>query len=189
VRAIERLIKKTLPLTKLAEYSETRSFSSDAPYRRRSRGFNNKPFTGARNSFSNSERKFNKPLHKSANNMADKGFKKFGTDKFRNERPAERSFSKFKPKREDSRSDFGRVGQAAVSRSADCRPQQLRHSSAAGQKTGFDPLEYFSDRPETRVLTDRERFRASLRDNDRPRNGYKKNFSGKGGRRDNRFHR
>jgi ATP-dependent RNA helicase RhlE len=206
VRAIERLIKKTLPLTKLAEYSETRSFSSDAPYRRRSRGFN-KPFTGARNSFGNSERKFNKPFVKSANHFADKAPKKFGSDKFsRDERPAERGFSKYKSKSTGFRSDFGPdkfkakkegfhsdFGHDKFKSKKPGFSTESGHNKVAPKKEvkrGFDPLEYFSDRPETRVLTDRERFRASLREgDDRPSFGRKKSFVGKGGRRDNRFSR
>jgi|GEM_PF-443393 ATP-dependent RNA helicase RhlE len=204
VRAIERLIKKVIPLTKLAEYNE-KSFSSDAPYRRRSRGFN-KPFTGSRNSFGNTERKFNKPFNKSANNFADKGFKKFGTDKLgRDERPAERGFSKYKPKSTGFRSDFGSDKFKAKKEGfrSESGHDKFKHKKQGFQvnsgynkfapkkeaKRGFDPLEYFSDRPETRVLTDRERFRASLREgDDRPSFGHKKNFSGKG-RRDNRFHK
>jgi len=189
VREIERLIKKAIPLTKLAEYSETRTFSSAAPQRRRTRGFN-KPFTGARDNFRTSERKFDKPFVKSTGYSADKSYKKFGT-----ERPAERGFSKYKSKT-GFRSDFGHDKFKHTSQSAATRPElverRLRRdngfSSDSGYnkfapkkeiKRGFDPLEYFSNRPETRILTDKERFRASMREgDDRPSFGRKKNFSG-----------
>ena len=221
VREIERLIKKAIPLTKLAEYSETRTFSSAAPQRRRTRGFN-KPFTGARDNFRTSERKFDKPFVKSTGYSADKSYKKFGADKFRDERPSDRGFSKYKSKtgfrsdfgatpqsearlrrnQEGSRSDFGHDKFKHTSQSAarlrrdngfssdsgykKLEPQLRRNPEAeitAGHKIkrGFDPLEYFSNRPETRILTDKERFRASMREgDDRPSFGRKKNFSGKG---------
>jgi superfamily II DNA/RNA helicase len=191
VRDIERLIKKAIPLTKLAEYSETRSFSSGASYRGRTRGFN-KPFNGSRDNFSRSERKFDKPFVKSAGHFADKSYKKFG-----DERPAERGFSKYKSKT-GFRSDFGADKFSAKKEGyrSDFGHDKFKHkkpgfSSDSGYnkfepkkeiKRGFDPLEYFSNRPETRILTDKERFRASMREgDDRPSFGRKKNFSGKGG--------
>jgi ATP-dependent RNA helicase RhlE len=230
VRQIERLIKKALPLTKMAEYNELATFSG-GPARRRSRGFN-KPFTGSRDSNGYSERKpfvgsrdgsERKPFMKSGSRFADKGVKKFGADKFSREerrpergfsKPAEKSnyedkgsdrgFSKFKPKLSGSRSDFGHDKFKATPQSAarlrrdhegfrsesshdSFKPKKLgfrapaRDSKFAPRresKAGFDPLQYFSDRPETRVLTDKERFRASLREgDDRPSFGRKKTFN------------
>jgi len=214
VREIERLIKKAIPLTKLAEYSETRTFSSAAPQRRRTRGFN-KPFTGARDNFRTSERKFNKPFVKSTGYSADKSYKKFGTDKFNHEeKSSDRGFSKYKSKtgfrsdfgadkfsakKEGYRSDFGhdkfkhkKPGFSSDSGYNKFAPKLRRSPEAettAGHKIkrGFDPLEYFSNRPETRILTDKERFRASMRaGDDRPSFGRKKNFSG-ARRGENRF--
>ncbi|HTW96678.1 MAG TPA: DEAD/DEAH box helicase, partial [Candidatus Methylomirabilis sp.] len=81
VRQIERLIKKTLPLTKLAEYNESKTFSSASSYRRPERKFS-KPFNKSGNRFDNSERKFQKPFNKSGHRFENKGPKKFAADKF-----------------------------------------------------------------------------------------------------------
>ncbi len=230
VRMIERLIKKTIPLTKLAEYNESSSYSSAPSYRGRNRG-SSRPYNKLNDRFGNSERKFNKP-YRSNDRFANRGPKKFGADKFAHsgERSAtgyskykshdtgfNSGFSndKFKPKHEGFRSDFGHDKFKATPQSAArLRRNQEGFHSASGFdkfkhkkegfhsdsgynkfapkkeiKRGFDPLEYFSNRPETRIMTDKERFRASLREgDDRPSFGRKKNFSGKG-RRDNRFHR
>jgi ATP-dependent RNA helicase RhlE len=229
VRQIERLIKKALPLTKMAEYNESASFSG-GPVRRRSRGFN-KPFTGSRDSFGGSERRSSRPFAKSDSRFSDRGPKKFGAErpareehrsersfakpaerygreegrtersfarpaeKFnREDRGSDRGFSKFKPKSASSRSDFGhdkfkakKEGFRSEAGRDDFKPKKLGFRAPAADskfkpkresKSGFDPLQYFSDRPETRVMTDKERFRASLREgDDRPSFGRKKTFN------------
>ncbi|MDD4901754.1 MAG: DEAD/DEAH box helicase [Patescibacteria group bacterium] len=212
VRAIERLIKKTIPLTKLAEYNESSSYAS-APARHFGRKFS-RPFNRVQAGFAKrgqerfgykkfnhtdqpSERGFSKYKSKPADNRSD-----FGNDKFKPKREGFRSdfgHDKFKAKKEGYRSDFGRDkfkhnkpglhSDSGYNKFAPHLRRSPAAETAAGQKRGFDPLEYFSNRPETRVMTDKERFRASLREgDDRPSFGRKKNFSGKG-RRDNRFHR
>jgi ATP-dependent RNA helicase RhlE len=220
VRAIERLIKKTIPLTKLAEYNELSSYSSAPSYRSRNRG-SSRPYNKPNDRAGFSERKFNKPF-RSNDRFEARGSKKFGADRFAHasERPStgyskykskdssyrtEFGNDKFKPNSSGFRSDFGhdkfkakKEGFRSASGFDKFKHNKPGFHSDSGYnkfapkkevKIGFDPLQYFSNRPETRIMTDKERFRASLREgDDRPSFGRKKNFSGKG-RRDNRFHR
>jgi superfamily II DNA/RNA helicase len=144
VRQIERLIKKVLPLTKLAEFREAGGTGSSALRRRPARNFP-------------------RPFNKSGRHFAYQGAKKSGPSKFNGaaSRPAG-GFGKFKAKD---------VGFRSASGSGKFKPNRVA-------KGGFDPLRYFSNRPETRIMTDKERFRASLRDNDRPSFGRGKSRAG-----------
>ncbi|HTW96959.1 MAG TPA: hypothetical protein VMD74_04870, partial [Candidatus Methylomirabilis sp.] len=153
----------------------------------------------------NSERKFQKPFNKSGHRFENKGPKKFAADKFdyADRRPYA-GVGKFKPsssgyqtgsgndkfkfKREGFRSDFGHDKFRTKKEGFSSRAGHDKFQPKNENKGGFDPLEYFSHRPETRVMTDRERFRAEMRAGDRPSFGRKNNFAGTG-RRDNRFHR
>ncbi|MDD5527524.1 MAG: DEAD/DEAH box helicase [Patescibacteria group bacterium] len=165
VRQIERLIKKAIPLTKLAEYNE--SITMNTPVRKNIKHFRKKSFS-----------------------FAGHGFKKSGFNKFK---PAagrpQPGFAKFKSKNTGFRADFqpSRFGH----KKEGFRPASGydKFKTKSESKGGFDPVRYFSDRPETRVMTDRERFRASLREgDDRPSFGRGRNRPGKV-RHDSRFHR
>ncbi|HTX86511.1 MAG TPA: hypothetical protein VMC41_00405, partial [Candidatus Nanoarchaeia archaeon] len=162
-----------------------------------------RPFNKSGNRFENKgQNKFGDNKFNRADRPVGHGFSKYKSkdsgyssdysrDKFKPKHEGFRSdfgHDKFKAKKEGYRSDFGhdkfkhnKPGFPSDSGHNKFQPKRENHG-------GFDPLEYFSNRPETRIMTDKERFRASLRDNDRPSFGRGKNRPAKG-RFNNRFQR
>jgi ATP-dependent RNA helicase RhlE len=229
IRQIERLINKSIPLTKMAEFTEGHGGSSNYNRRRPARGYN-KPYEsfGGRSESKpykkfGSDRSENKPYKKFGSDSAEKKpyqkfgsdkfeskpykkfssdsaekrpFKKFGSDRFeakpykkfsddkfkRSEGSSDYGYSKFKPGAKDSRPERG-YSKPASSHRTERSPRPVA-SKSRPSSGGFDPMSYFSNRPETRILTDKERFRASLREgDDRPSFGRKKNFGSRAPRR------
>jgi len=196
IRQIERLIDKTLPLKKLAQFQAVRSvYSSSKSFRHRPTGkFKSafgktaKPFNRSAKPFEHSAKSFNhsaKFFDHSAKPLDHKPGSYFGANKVKHSafRPAS-GFSKYK--QEDSRSDSG---------FKKFKPRGEGYSSGFGAnkfkparpaKSGFYPAKSFTERPAERIMTDKERFRASLREGSRPSFGYGRSKTG-GNRRSRGF--
>jgi ATP-dependent RNA helicase RhlE len=168
IRQIERLINKTLPLTKLAQPYAVRSvFSSSSRFR------SAKTSSKASGKFSpsNSGRTDSRPSSGyRADSRPSSGFNKY---KQSDSRPGFSS-KKFKPQRDSQTSASGYGHGESRQKKEGFRSETPYNRNKDNKKGEFDPVKYFTERPVGRIMTDKERFRASLRGSDRPSFGHKK---------------
>jgi ATP-dependent RNA helicase RhlE len=199
IRQIERLIKKTLPLTKLAEFSESFSSGSGSRGRGRFSGYAKNKFSGRRSSGGFGGKRPFKPF--ASRSQSDFGGKRnqpgVANDKTFNfiENNSSRGFSGRLPENKKSSSyqakPFRRFGDEKKPGAFGARPKygfSQAHNISQAHNKGKPFRRFGEGKPfksqggvfsgsNERVLTDKERFRAGVKDQRRTGFAGKRNFN------------